>query len=534
MLAVKRLLPAVCSSLVMFLILMLLGSLMTPQWSVAPYTDHVSVQSSNTAIAAKGISVPHEGSYRTKESRITIKLNDSVSINAIVREPIGASGKRPACLFLHGAGTGDSSEVYGDVASAMSSAGIVTLVPDKRLDNYSMLHRDYPQMAKDYGTSFDVLKQWPSVDAGKVGLYAESEGTWISSLITAERKDVAYSILTSAPVVSGRQQMSMAASAYFADSGAPESLIRDVPKLTSMDFSAIGLDYANFDSTPYLRKLTQPVLVNYGVEDLSMPIEQGTQTILKQASSAGNDNVTVRYYQANHQMRTGSHLSEPGLPLDTSYTRNLEDWINSVTSGATADSWATPQIAGARPSQRYAAPLMTPPGLVASLGVLIALMVSALGFCLLSGILALGIGVGSAARSAANRQRSLGGFGRGIKAPLTVTVLLASLSLTAALLYVGNTAIKALSLQRDASLFLHGWIMLRIAAIALVLVFGWLCSGIWSALRRHDDERVPPATERHQTIRVLHGVGHIGVMLCGILGSLLVMVSLAFWGLYTF
>jgi heme/copper-type cytochrome/quinol oxidase subunit 2 len=113
-------------------------------------------------------------------------------------------------------------------------------------------------------------------------------------------------------------------------------------------------------------------------------------------------------------------------------------------------------------------------------------------------------------------------------------VLLASLSLTAALLYVGNTAIKALSLQRDASLFLHGWIMLRIAAIALVLVFGWLCSGIWSALRRHDDERVPPATERHQTIRVLHGAGHIGVMLCGILGSLLVMVSLAFWGLYTF
>ena len=36
---------------------------------------------------------------------------------------------------------GDGRSDYGDIANAMASAGITTLVPDKRLDNYSALHR---------------------------------------------------------------------------------------------------------------------------------------------------------------------------------------------------------------------------------------------------------------------------------------------------------------------------------------------------------------------------------------------------------
>ena len=55
----------------------------------------------------------------------------------------------------------------------------------------------------------------------------------------------------------------------------------------------------------------------------------------------------VRYYAANHQMRTGSSLSLPGLPLDKDYTHNLEDWINAIAAGATEDDWLTPDIAGA-------------------------------------------------------------------------------------------------------------------------------------------------------------------------------------------
>ena len=70
----------------------------------------------------------------------------------------------------------------------MASAGIVTLVPAKRNDNYTVLHRDYPRFAREYGRSLDVLRGRIGVDPAKTGIYAESEGTWIvhdSNLETA-------------------------------------------------------------------------------------------------------------------------------------------------------------------------------------------------------------------------------------------------------------------------------------------------------------------------------------------------------------
>ena len=49
-----------------------------------------------------------------------------------------------------------------------------------------------------------------------------------------------------------------------------------------------------------------PLLINYGVKDTAMPVEQGARLLIKAANQAGNTNVTLRYYDANHQLRTGS------------------------------------------------------------------------------------------------------------------------------------------------------------------------------------------------------------------------------------
>lgn len=91
----------------------------------------------------------------------------------------------------------------------MASAGIVTLVPAKRNDNYTVLHRDYPRFAREYGRSLDVLRGRIGVDPAKTGIYAESEGTWIATILTSKRQDIAFAVLTSAPVFNGREQMAM-------------------------------------------------------------------------------------------------------------------------------------------------------------------------------------------------------------------------------------------------------------------------------------------------------------------------------------
>ena len=330
-------------ALVLTALLCAFGMACTPRWQVEPFTNHIAVHSPSTSIQATGVVTPQEGRYQVKETHITIQLSGRVKTVAIVREPIGASEGHAACLFMHGSGTGKSSEAYGDIARAMATAGITTLVPDKRLDNYSMLSRDYVSSANDYAKSLRVLRSWPGVDAAKTGIYAESEGTWIATVLTHEHPDLAFAILTSSPVVSGRQQMAMAATSCLKAAGAPDAIIHIIPKLTSLSVDNVGPNYADFNAAYYRRSLTMPLLINYGTQDTAMPIEQGARLLTQAANAAGNHNVTLRYYNANHQMRTGS-LSAPNLPLASHYTHDLEDWVNAVAAGTGVGGWKTPMI----------------------------------------------------------------------------------------------------------------------------------------------------------------------------------------------
>ena len=79
---------------------------------------------------------------------------------------------RLVCSFTGPVPSG--AEDFGDIANAMASAGIVTLVPAKRNDNYTVLHRDYPRFAREYGRSLDVLRGRIGVDPAKTGIYARS------------------------------------------------------------------------------------------------------------------------------------------------------------------------------------------------------------------------------------------------------------------------------------------------------------------------------------------------------------------------
>lgn len=139
---VRRVLNIAAIAVVIALVFSLLGWAMMPQWSTRPYSDHIAVSSPDPAIAPAHADISHEGRYRTRETKLSIEVDDGVTLPAILREPIDAPGSRPACLFIHGSGT-SGAEDFGDIANAMASAGIVTLVPAKRNDNYTVLHRDY-------------------------------------------------------------------------------------------------------------------------------------------------------------------------------------------------------------------------------------------------------------------------------------------------------------------------------------------------------------------------------------------------------
>ncbi|WP_055428228.1 alpha/beta hydrolase family protein [Bifidobacterium aesculapii] len=554
------------AAIILLVILATLGQLMMPRWQPEPYRDHIAVAASDTAIASRTSITEHQGAYRTRTRELAIHLDDGTSVPAILREPVGAPGRRPACLFVHGSGTG-SDEDFGDIANAMSSAGIVTLVPAKRTDGYTPLHRDYPRFAHDYGTAYDLLTLIPGVDPARTGLYAESEGTWISMLMTSQRRDVAFAILTSAPVYKGREQMAMAVSAYVRQAGAPTPVVKDLAKLLSLDFAPFDLAYADFDADTARASLTMPLLVNYGTYDTAMPIEQGARTIIDDAARRGNRNVTVRYYAANHQMRAGQGLFAPGLPLADGYTRDLADWVNAIAAGTRADGWATPKIAGAVPHQQYAAPRSTASGIIGSLGALAGLTVAALACFAIAAVGSAGFGVAElarrrrlAARVARGASHVAGGLrarfpavgrkragrdepdGRGGAAADTTEawpgtsraflrnigysralrriigwgVGMAVFTLLAIAAYLSYVGVNALNVWQAPGLLQAGFAMLRCGGVASAVLCAWLIVRLWHAWRirrAYIAHGIYPEAESWQAGR---GAGRRGVSAYGV------------------
>lgn len=540
-----------------------LGVVCTPRWRVEPFTNHITVKSSSTAIRAKNITTPQEGRYRTKETHIAVNLGGGKSVNAIVREPVGAPDGHAACLFLHGSGTGKSSEAYGDIAYAMASTGITTLVPDKRLDNYSMLSRDYESSANDYAQSLKILRAWPGVDASKTGIYAESEGTWIATVLTDEHPDLAFAILASSPVVSGRQLMAMSATNYLEAVGAPKAVTRIIPKLTSLSVQAVGPNYADFDAARYRKSMTMPLLIDYGTRDTAMPVEQGARLLTRAANAAGNRNVTVRYYYANHQIRTGSAQPAPGLPLESHYTHDLEDWVNAVAAGAGAGDWTTPMVAGAQPNQTLTAPTDTSPALVTSVGVI----AGAIALCLLCALLAAigalillatGLIRGHRAKhdsrsdpqSDSSQSRTAGSaripqlmfprFTGSLRIALIVNTVLAAGVTCVFLAYLVTVIVDAISLTSNSTMLARNWHIVTALAWMAVVAFAWLLAELIveafqhrtgvNAAARNASHAKPGIQGSYGTASI--GFGHAMLTVCVVLSAAVSLALLAFWGLF--
>lgn len=454
-----------------------LGVWMTPPWKVEPLNEHISLSSSNTAIEAKGIHTTTEGKYKVKETHRTLTVSGGRQVDAILREPIGAPGKLPAVQFIHGAGTGDAT-TNSDIAHALASAGIVTLVQSKRLDDYSMLHRDYEASATDYLTGINTLRSLPNVDTSKVGIYAESEGTWITTLITKRDPSIAFTVLVSAPVFSARQQMAVGATEYLHIIGAPEGVEGIVPKMLSLNPGMLGLEYASFNAADYRNTLTMPLLVVYGTLDRSMPVEQGAQQLLQDANSVGNTNTMVRYYPTNHQIRLGSSLSKPGLPLPDQYTHDIESWVSAVAAGATAGDWTTPKIAGSQPFQQFAVPTDIRPDLITSFNVLVAMFVFIVLMWVVTVVLCIASHLGRKKRAHvstdANGRTLIHRFTKQTQTLIITNIVLAPIITLGFLGYFAFTGVAALNLRDCATALAVGWICLRIGAAVSIVLLCWL------------------------------------------------------------
>ena len=339
-------------------VLVSISNLTTVPWNIEPTGQSMATLTDDTEVTfdnPSGETLPAKGTYEVTERYITLNMTsdgnltkesgdqgkanaDGVqAIKVLIREPQNASGKRPGVVFMHGAGYGTCDNSFGDVASDMASAGFVTAVLDKPVWSTTDINRDYPASAKAYDQVIEYLRAQSDVDAAKVGIYATSESTWISSYLLEDDPDVAFQILLSPMVFSPRQSLGFFVTQDFTLAGANEGYQSIVQRLFSADTGLFGLN--NFDlATLKPATYAVPTYVAYGSKDVMTAQVDGVRAILYNAHKADNWNVTVRSYPvANHVLRLGDE-SEAGTPFADAYVDDLIDWAVGTSAGLTQTS----------------------------------------------------------------------------------------------------------------------------------------------------------------------------------------------------
>ncbi|WP_188037217.1 prolyl oligopeptidase family serine peptidase [Actinotalea sp. JY-7885] len=486
------------SSAVAVVALGIVGTVSGPDWDPVPLTETIEVESADTAIGGvEGADAV--GTYEVATSVVTVELAGAV-VEAQISEPVGAQGERPGVVFVHGAGTGKFDVAFTQQAQALASAGIVAMVPNKRLDTYTTRTRDYNAMASDYLRSVELLRGLPGVDSDRVGVYGESEGSWIVPVMAADNPSVAFVVLVAAPVVPPRQQAAFAVDSYLRNTGVPEEVLRAVPRVVGMEFPGGGFEYGNFEVRPFQQRMRQPVLLVYGTGDAAMPTVQGALELVEDLSMAANPDWTVRYYEdANHGIKIGATL----VP---EFARDLVDWVQGLPETGDAE----PRVAGAEPYQRFRADPVERPRWFAEGD----LVVAALGACAVA--LLVGPVLWVVRRLRGRRQRALG---RGILAPLVTMAAGAALTLVTLVAYLMSVAHLAQNYLTNPVLVQGGWLAVRLLGVVAVV------AGVVLVYRVLDARR--PGAE--PAARTVTGEWTLAT---GVAGSAVLLLMLAYWGVF--
>ncbi|UGT52951.1 alpha/beta hydrolase family protein [Nocardia asteroides] len=265
---------------------------------------------------------------------ITVTRSDGTTTTGTIHAPAGAAG-RPGVVLVHGSGTAPSPQ-YAQVAAALAREGIVALTYAKRTEDYTPAHRDYSLLADDALAGVAALRARPEVDPAKVGLWGLSEGGWVAPMATARSADVAFLITIGANSGAPAAQQNWANETRFAAGGVRGSMVDRLGRNAIRVSVGAGLfAQADYDPTPVLERIAQPVLGIWGELDRLTPPGDSLRGFQQAFDRVGKTNYTLRTLPAaQHGGFTTIDGFDKGKELAPGYAELMGDWVHALPASA--------------------------------------------------------------------------------------------------------------------------------------------------------------------------------------------------------
>jgi pimeloyl-ACP methyl ester carboxylesterase len=272
----------------------------------------------------------------------------------------------PAVLMLQGSGPADrdGNGYFPRIRDTFLSRGLATYAFDKPGIGASTGDwRDYALRgrAAQARAALQLLREQPSIDAHRLGVWGQSQGGWLVQMLAADVPDLAFAIANSGAAIdvptqdlAGCEHTLRAAGRSEAEIAQALTFIRAVhaAALRGDDYATVetqvlahargGPGYAYFgiadeadwrglcrfvteayDPAATLARIRCPLLAIFGAQDVLVPAWESAQIYSASLRAADNPDVTIAIFpQGNHRIQ----LSQDG-PFVAGYLDLLGDWV---------------------------------------------------------------------------------------------------------------------------------------------------------------------------------------------------------------
>lgn len=279
----------------------------------------------------------------------------------------------PAIILVHGSGPADrdSNGAFTTLRQHFAMRGYAVLCYDKpgvRDSTGDWTQQTLHDRAGEVIAALHFLQTYPKIELQPIGLCGGSQAAWVMPIAAQLTNDVAFIISISGAAVTIREQESYRIEHQLRAEGFSKreidqalkiyerrvEMIRQgagVGEIMAMqneaqlepwfsylaDITAEDLDFfiANyeFDSLPFLQRVTCPFLGIWGALDIIVPVEKSVRLTQQALEEAGNSRFMLKIFpQANHGMRIVAEdkLNQRGKEFVPKLFDTMTDWLASI------------------------------------------------------------------------------------------------------------------------------------------------------------------------------------------------------------
>lgn len=252
-----------------------------------------------------------------------------ITLSGLLFLPDG-KGPFPVGVVIHGSGTSArNSPWYLTVTKHLQENGIAVLLPDKRGSEKSegdWRKATFQDLAGDALSAIGFVRDRAMFDHSSIGVIGFSQGGWITPIVAAENKDVAFVVNVSGAGVTTDEQLLHEEVNHIADRGIPRLVAKLIAPLAvrtvkSREFwKMIG----GFDPIPYWQKVDLPVFLAFGENDKNVPVRESVRRV----EALNRSSITIRIYPEG-----GHGIVDPvNHRVQEACLRDVVDFIHRVES----------------------------------------------------------------------------------------------------------------------------------------------------------------------------------------------------------